>query len=163
MSQDQKTTNKQSRSTPRQLARELRPEELDAIASISFAGGLSRLCALRYWNDPQLLDEIEAAMATTAASFAGNPTLRHGDLGNADILLNASEIVTVPRWRGYAAQVAAIAIGSARESGWKCSNALGVESLGPMTGLAGIGYPLLHQAAPTHVASVLALEPPVLS
>ena len=42
MSQDQKTTNKQTRSTARQLARELRSEELDAIASISFAGGLSR-------------------------------------------------------------------------------------------------------------------------
>jgi hypothetical protein len=42
MSQDQKTTNKQSRSTTRQLTRELHPEELDAIASISFAGGLSR-------------------------------------------------------------------------------------------------------------------------
>lgn len=40
MSQDQKTTSKQSHSTARQVAGELCPE-LDAIASISFAGGLS--------------------------------------------------------------------------------------------------------------------------
>lgn len=124
--------------------------------------GLSRLCALRVSNDPQLLDEIEAAMATTAASTAGDPTLCHGDLGKADILLYASEALAGPRWRGYAAQAAAIAIESARESGWKCSNPLRVESPGLMTGLAGIGYALLRLATPVRIASVLALEAPVL-
>jgi len=48
MSQDQQATNTQTRSTARQLACELRPEELDAIASNSFAGGLSRLCGSRF-------------------------------------------------------------------------------------------------------------------
>jgi hypothetical protein len=33
MSQDQKTTNNQTRSIARQLAREVHPEEMDAIAA----------------------------------------------------------------------------------------------------------------------------------
>jgi hypothetical protein len=41
MFQDQTTITKETRSIARQLARELRPEELDAIAAgtITFAGG----------------------------------------------------------------------------------------------------------------------------
>ena len=58
--------------------------------------GLSRLCALGFSHDLLYSDEIEAALATTAKGFAADLTLHHGDLGNADILLHASEILTIP-------------------------------------------------------------------
>jgi class II lanthipeptide synthase len=124
--------------------------------------GLSRLCALGHSNDPQLSEEIEAALATTAENITGDPTLCHGDLGNADILLYASETLQQPCWRNRAAQFVTAALHSARGKGWKCSNPLGVESPGLMTGLAGIGYALLRHAAPARVPSILALEAPVL-
>lgn len=124
--------------------------------------GLSRLCALGHSTDPQLAEEIEAALATTAEHITGDPTLCHGDLGNADILLSASEILQQPHWRNRAAQLVTAALHSARETGWKCSNPLGVESPGLMTGLAGIGYALLRHAAPARIPSILALEAPVL-
>ena len=124
--------------------------------------GLSRLCALGFSHDLLYSDEIEAALATTAKGFAADPTLCHGDLGNADILLHASEILNDPRWRSCAGHAVTAALKSARESGWKCSNPLGVESPGLMTGLAGIGYALLRHAAPASIPSILALEAPVL-
>jgi type 2 lantibiotic biosynthesis protein LanM len=125
--------------------------------------GLSRLCSLRLSSDSQFAEEIEAALTTTAQSFSGNHTLCHGDLGNADILLFASETLKNSDWRLYADQIATTAIKNARRTGWICGNSLGVESPGLMTGLAGIGYALLRLGAPTHVPSVLALEAPVLS
>jgi type 2 lantibiotic biosynthesis protein LanM len=125
--------------------------------------GLSRLCSLRLSSDSQFAEEIEAALTTTAQSFSGNHTLCHGDLGNADILLFASETLKNSDWRLYADQIATTAIKNARGTGWICGNSLGVESPGLMTGLAGIGYALLRLGAPTHVPSVLALEAPVLS
>jgi lantibiotic modifying enzyme len=89
--------------------------------------------------------------------------LCHGELGNADILLTASEVLRDSRWRIQADRIAAAALDTARESGWICGNPLGVESPGLMTGISGIGYALLRLADPARVPSILALEPPVLS
>jgi type 2 lantibiotic biosynthesis protein LanM len=125
--------------------------------------GLSRICALRFCDDPQLSGEIEASLKTAAESLAGDSALCHGSLGNADILLHASEILQCPQWRSHAAEIAFTAMKNARQSGWKCSNPLGVESPGLMTGLTGIGYALLRQAEPARIPSILALDPPVLS
>jgi type 2 lantibiotic biosynthesis protein LanM len=126
--------------------------------------GLSRLCSLQHVDDPQLMIEIDAALSTTLArGFGGGSTLCHGDLGNADILLHAAEVLHQPDWHRYANKVAAHTIETAAESGWNCGNPLGVESPGLMTGIAGIGYALLRCAEPERVPSVLALEPPRLS
>jgi type 2 lantibiotic biosynthesis protein LanM len=126
--------------------------------------GLSRISALRYWQDSFIEQEIEAALSTTWAEGLGNNhALCHGDLGNGDILLHASEVLHQRRWRACADQIAASALARANATGWVCANPLGVESPGFMTGLAGIGYALLRLANPTRVPSMLALEPPVLS
>jgi type 2 lantibiotic biosynthesis protein LanM len=125
--------------------------------------GLSRLGSLRRLRDPLLVAEIHAAMDTTMAhGFGSNDAVCHGDLGNAEILLCAADIVHQPDWRRRADQVVAAAIGAARESGWVCGNPHGIESPGFMTGLAGIGYTLLRFAAPARIPSILALAPPVL-
>ncbi len=125
--------------------------------------GLSRLCALRHRRDPLLVDEIHAAMATTIDhGFGSNHSVCHGDLGNAEILLNAADMVHEPDWRRQADHMVAGAIVEAREAGWVCGNPHGVESPGFMTGLAGIGYTLLRFVDPARVPSLLALAPPVL-
>ena len=123
--------------------------------------GLSRVCSLQHANDPQFVNEIEAALTTTIfQGFGGNHTLCHGDLGNADILLHAAERLGKPHWRISARVAAADAIHRAAESGWICGNPQGVESPGLMTGLAGIGFAFLRLANPAETPSLLALEPP---
>jgi type 2 lantibiotic biosynthesis protein LanM len=119
---------------------------------------LSRLYAFRYLRTDAVLSELRTALSTTARATTGNHTLCHGELGNADILLSASEVLREPRWRGEANRIAGTALATARESGWICGNPLGVESPGLMTGIAGIGYALLRLAYPDRVPSILALE-----
>jgi lantibiotic modifying enzyme len=124
--------------------------------------GLARLRALSHLSEPALARELEVALGTTVAhGFGGNHTLCHGDLGNADILLSASERTHDPQWAAQAQRAGARVLDRARAAGgFICGNPLGVESPGLMTGLAGIGYGLLRLAAPAQVPSVLGLEAP---
>jgi lantibiotic modifying enzyme len=123
--------------------------------------GLGRLLSLRHLDDPQVRSEINAALGTTLArGFGSNHSLCHGDLGNLELLLQASLKLGEPRWRAEAARIAAVILESIDRNGWICGNPLGVESPGLMTGLAGIGYALLRLAEPHRVPSVLALAPP---
>lgn len=123
---------------------------------------LSRLCAVGYLKDLRLTGEIEVALKTTlACGFGGNHTLCHGDLGNADILLQAAGVLGVPAWRDHANQIVSELLHDTNN--WVCGNPLGVESPGLMTGLAGIGYALLRFAEPTRIPSVLSLQPPISS
>jgi lantibiotic modifying enzyme len=59
-----------------------------------------------------------------------------------------------------AAVTAAIstAVDRAAASGWRLATPDRVQAPGLMTGVAGIGYALLHLAAPAEVSSVLALR-----
>jgi lantibiotic modifying enzyme len=107
--------------------------------------------------------EIQAALATTfSEGFGGNHSLCHGDLGNAEILLQASRVLDQPDWGLLADHAVTSAVASAHDAGWICGNPLGVESPGFMTGLAGIGYALLRFADPDRIPSVLSLDPPVI-
>jgi type 2 lantibiotic biosynthesis protein LanM len=123
--------------------------------------GLARLCSLRHLDDAAIRAEIETALQTTLAQgFGGNHSLCHGDLGNLELLLQASQVLEEPQWRAQVDCIAAIILESISRDGWLCGTPLGVESPGLMTGLAGIGYGLLRLAEPTRVPSVLMLEPP---
>jgi type 2 lantibiotic biosynthesis protein LanM len=124
--------------------------------------GLARLRCLQHLDDAEIRSEINAALKTTLIhGFGGNHSLCHGDLGNLELLLQASEILDDPQWRHQVNRLASIILESINQHGWLCGIPLGVESPGLMTGLAGIGYELLRLAEPTRVPSVLVLEPPV--
>jgi type 2 lantibiotic biosynthesis protein LanM len=123
--------------------------------------GLGRLLSLGHFEDPQVRFEINIALETTLArGFGGSHCLCHGDLGNLELLLEASLRLGESRWQAEADRLAAITLESIEKNGWLCGNPLGVESPGLMTGLAGIGYALLRLAEPHRVPSVLGLAPP---
>ena len=123
--------------------------------------GLSRLLCMRHLDDPQLRSEIDAALrATLAQGFSNAHCLCHGDLGNLELLFEASLTLGETRWQGEVNWATAMVLKDIDQNGWLCGNPLRVESPGLMTGLAGIGYELLRLADPAHVPSVLALAPP---
>jgi type 2 lantibiotic biosynthesis protein LanM len=123
--------------------------------------GLARILSSGRLDEPATRAEIEAALETTVAQgFGDNHSLCHGDLGNLEPLLLAGERLGDPRWRAEADRMAAATLESIRGDGWICGVPSGVETLGLMTGLAGIGFGLLRLAEPRRTPSVLALEPP---
>ena len=126
--------------------------------------GLARLHSLKHIDDSKMLGEIDAALKNTfAEGFGLNHSLCHGDLGNLEFLLQASQILDKPQLHSQVNRIAAKVLESIKEHGWLCGVPLGVETPGLMTGLAGIGYGLLRLAEPTLIPSVLVLEPPQLN
>jgi type 2 lantibiotic biosynthesis protein LanM len=126
--------------------------------------GLARLRSLEHLDDALVRSEIATALQTTLdKGFGGNHSLCHGDLGNLELLLQADQVLDHSRWHAEVNRMAAIILESISQSGWLCGTPMGVESPGLMAGLAGIGYELLRLAEPTHVPSVLMLEPPTRS
>lgn len=126
--------------------------------------GLGRLGALEWLDDAQIREEIDIALKTTMQyGFAGNHSLCHGALGNADLVLTAAQLLGRPEDYQALERVAALVVGSIEAHGWVCGVPLGVETPGLMSGLAGIGYELLRLAEPDKVPSVLLLAPPCSS
>jgi lantibiotic modifying enzyme len=121
---------------------------------------MARLASLPYMDDPQTRSEIDTAIHTTMLrGFGGNHSLCHGDLGNLELLIQASEKFNEMEIRKHRDREAAQIVRNIRRSGWSCGPPSGVESPGLMTGLAGIGYQLLRLAEPAQIPSVLLLEP----
>jgi lantibiotic modifying enzyme len=121
------------------------------------------LRSLPHLDNPETRAEIDIALKTTLArGFGGNHSLCHGDLGNLELLLQASQTLDDPQWRVEADRIAAAILSSIDQYGYRCGVPLEVETPGLMTGLAGIGYGLLRLAEPMRVPSVLTLEPPKL-
>lgn len=122
--------------------------------------GLARLASLPYLHDELMGEEIEAALQTTLArGFGHNHSLCHGDFGNLETLLLASQTL-YPAYKKSVEQITAMLVESIPVSGWVCGAPLGIETPGLMRGLAGIGYQLLRLAAPEKVPSVLLFAPP---
>lgn len=127
---------------------------------------LARLRALHHLDDPTLRAEALLALESTRdGGFDRSHCLCHGDLGNAEIFLQAAQgagILGDPEsWRAELNGITAFVLANIAEHGWRCGLPGEVEVPGLMTGLAGIGYGLLRLAAPERVPSVLLLEPPV--
>jgi lantibiotic modifying enzyme len=123
--------------------------------------GLARLGALRYISDSSIIEEAERALQITLdQGFGLNHSLCHGDLGNLELLLQASRFLDAPEWAAQVNRLSSMVLESIELRGWLCGIPLGVESPGLMPGLAGIGYQLLRLAEPARVPSVLTLEPP---
>jgi type 2 lantibiotic biosynthesis protein LanM len=125
--------------------------------------GLARLRSLPHVDDAESRAEINTALKTTmACGFGYNHSLCHGDLGNLELLLQASQTLNDPQWKTQVDRLAAIILESIEKHGWLCGVPLKVETPGLMNGLAGIGYGLLRLAEPTQVPSILVLESPTL-
>jgi type 2 lantibiotic biosynthesis protein LanM len=126
--------------------------------------GLARIAALAYLPESEhsnLLTDIERAIRTTLKSgFGMNHSLCHGDLGNLDLLLYATQKLSNPAYlSAYKAKAVSI-LDSVKKYGWLTGIPLGVESPGLLTGIAGIGYQLLRLAEPDKVPSILLMAEP---
>lgn len=124
--------------------------------------GLARLASLPYLDDPQIRQEIQIALETTRTkSFGNNQSLCHGDLGNLETLLAATQVLDDPGYREDLRRLTSVIFSGIQEHGWVTGVPLGIETPGLMVGLAGIGYQLLRLAAPEKIPSVLLLAPPL--
>jgi type 2 lantibiotic biosynthesis protein LanM len=146
---------------------DLRPGKTDLPRSFMTAWchgaagiGLARLDTLPHLDDSHAANEIEVALNTTAAhGLGGSHCLCHGDLGNLELLLQASRSGCDRRWTTVIEEAAAATLDDIETCGYSCGSPADVETPGLMTGLAGIGYGLLRLAQPDAVPSVLVLEP----
>jgi lantibiotic modifying enzyme len=123
--------------------------------------GLGKLYASPLLNDPEIGGEIDAALETTARKgFGGAHCLCHGDMGNLELLIEASRLPGYEQWKGATMRHAGWSLDAARRHGWLCATPKGMETPGLMLGLSGIGYGLLRLANPDIAPSILALQPP---
>ncbi|HEX5246379.1 MAG TPA: type 2 lanthipeptide synthetase LanM family protein [Gaiellaceae bacterium] len=123
--------------------------------------GLSRCRLARDFADPRALDEIRTARdLTLEIGFGNNHSLCHGDLGNLELLREASAVLADSEIETARLQLAARIVSDIAENGYKTGITHGVDSLDLLRGVAGIGFGLLRIAAPTRVPSVLQLDGP---
>jgi type 2 lantibiotic biosynthesis protein LanM len=123
--------------------------------------GLSRLSLLADESSQAMRSEFAQAVETTiAATLGDNHSLCHGDFGNLDFIVQASESFANDAWHVHANRRMASVLDDVACNGWKCGVENQAEIPGLMTGLAGIGYGMLRLAAPRLVPSVLLLTPP---
>jgi type 2 lantibiotic biosynthesis protein LanM len=123
---------------------------------------LARLMCLQYLDDPAVRADAEVGLETTIrGGFGMNHSLCHGDLGNLEPVLIASQMLHDARWGICASALSSSVLERIRASGWVCGVPQGVETPGLLVGLAGIGYGLLRLADPGGVPSILTLAPPL--
>jgi lantibiotic modifying enzyme len=141
------------------------PEPSSFLASYCHGApgiALGRLGMLSLFNGPEDLRELRGALVATARSHeAATDFLCCGDMGKADILLNAHEILGEEPLLGAAERIAARVVARSRDAGgsYRCFPP-GDERFSPslFRGTAGIGYALLRLARPSSLPCVLALE-----
>ena len=118
--------------------------------------GLSRISMMEACGDPQMSEEIEAAVrATVANGRRKNLSLCHGTCGSIELLREAQVSVL------GGGCVAHGAMSTEVEATMRTGSRI-LASPGLMTGLAGVGYGMLRQASPTVVPSLLRLKPPIV-
>jgi type 2 lantibiotic biosynthesis protein LanM len=137
------------------------PEFLNAWCHGAPGIGLGRAAILPFLADPEMSAEIRsAARSTLAEGFGGNQSLCHGDLGNLEAVREAGRVLADEELAAEADRLAARILARIESGDLRCGAGPRTESLGLMTGLAGIGYGLLRAAWPERVPSVLLLETP---
>lgn len=124
---------------------------------------LSRLRGYELTGHPALRTEAETGVRTTAWQLTWeqqpNFSLCHGLAGNADVLLEASDVLQTPEWRQRAEAVGRIGQERYQKTGlW--ANGLYNDYQIPdfMLGLSGMGYFYLRLANPAAYRSVLLLR-----
>jgi lantibiotic biosynthesis protein len=130
--------------------------------------GFSRLRAFALSGAPARRAEAEAAVRTTARSLPqmpqqplGNYSLCHGYFGNADLLLEADQLLGGGSFRALAEQTgrAAADLYEQQRMPWPCGVLGGGETPGLMLGLAGIGTHYLRLYDAARFASPLLIAP----
>jgi lantibiotic modifying enzyme len=121
--------------------------------------GFSRLRAWQILGDGELLEEARNALATVR-EYMGSPqnySLCHGEMGNADLLIYASQVLGEEAWLTPAQAVAEEGFErfERRRVPWPCGLPGANETPGLMLGLAGIGHFYLRMADPAHTPTVL--------
>jgi type 2 lantibiotic biosynthesis protein LanM len=125
--------------------------------------GLARLGSLPYHDDTTTRAEIHASVqAMLTEGFGRNHSLCHGDMGNLETMLTATQLLPESYAREKVEPLQASLLENLAEQGWRGGMPMEVETPGLMLGLAGTGYALLRQAAPERVPSILLLAPPEL-
>jgi type 2 lantibiotic biosynthesis protein LanM len=123
--------------------------------------GLARVRALKHLDHPVVGEDLQRAIQATLSRGPGaNHSLCHGDLGNLDFLLQASQATGSPELALKVDELTNQVLASMKKYGWLCGVPLAVESPALMNGLAGICLGLLRMAQPDRVPSVLTLSPP---
>lgn len=125
---------------------------------------LARLGALDAWADADIHAEIRAGLAAARGSaLTPMDHLCCGNLGRADILLEAGEILAEAELADTARDLAGQVLARAAARGglsWLPSGQVSAFAPSLFRGAAGAGYTLLRLAAPDHLPCVLRLEPP---
>ncbi len=123
--------------------------------------GMARLASTRYMDDPQMREEIKTAVQSALTTGVGdNHSLCHGASGNLEFLLQAAQQLSDANLKAHVQQLANDLIASICQEGLICGAPLGIETMGLMNGLAGIGYSLLRVAYPADIPSLLLFELP---
>ncbi|WP_081113335.1 type 2 lanthipeptide synthetase LanM family protein [Priestia megaterium] len=123
---------------------------------------LGRLMTKLHWEDAEMNKEIDVAIKTTLEEgFGGSHCQCHGDFGNIEVLLLASDILCNDDLLEKAQQIGSSIVKEAEESGWFCGIPQNEETPGFMLGLAGVGYGLLRLANPNTVPPVVTLGTPL--
>jgi lantibiotic modifying enzyme len=126
--------------------------------------GFARLALHQLFpDDVSILAEAETAVRTTAATLGqaspgtGNFSLCHGDGGNADLLILASDVLSRPDLRREAENAAARGLDRFEDtrSPWPCGVPGAGESPNLLLGLAGIGHFLLRLYDSEDIRTVL--------
>jgi type 2 lantibiotic biosynthesis protein LanM len=124
--------------------------------------GLARLAALREFDDPESAAEVHAAVAATIAFGVRGPDyLCCGNLGRAELLLQAGLDFDRPALRRRAEALAEDVLRDARrDGGFRLVYDMRASGYKPdlFRGAAGVGYALLRLAAPQRVPSVLSWD-----
>lgn len=123
--------------------------------------GMARLDTLEL-GDYHFEKEIQIAIKTAQSDLFRNynHSLCHGDLGNLDFLLYASQILKDKKMQNIVNDAAHYIITDIHKHGWRTGIPFEAESPGFMTGISGIGYELLRIGFPDIVPSVLLLKMP---
>ncbi|WP_043710944.1 type 2 lanthipeptide synthetase LanM family protein [Corallococcus macrosporus] len=123
--------------------------------------GLARLSGLPFVDDAAVREEIAIARdSTLARGFGRNHGLCHGDLGNADFLLQAAATLGDARLQARVDGVAGGILRGITERGYLFGLQGSTETPGMMVGLAGIAYGLARLARPDRVPSLLTVDSP---
>ncbi|MBT2757892.1 type 2 lantipeptide synthetase LanM family protein [Mesobacillus foraminis] len=121
---------------------------------------LSRLLMKKAgYSDALIDDEIRAGLETIIKEgFGRDHSLCHGDLGNLDVLLLASQVLDDKIWEQYGYAVGEKVLKEIQQTGWKSGLPQYLETYGAMVGIAGIGLGLLKLYDIAGVPSLTRLE-----